>query len=97
MAQYAHTGNNRQQEEDLFLEDIFLFLDDFLERHASFWNQPTLEQITSGVWTEVLPDGQEQLLQATALFRPGSAPSPPQGPLSSGSLAYLPACKGAAP
>ena len=56
------------EQEDLFLEDIFLFLDDFLERHASFWNKPTLEQITSGVWTEALPDGKEQLLQATALF-----------------------------
>ena len=54
--------------DELFLEDIFLFLDDFLERHASFWNEPTQEQITSGVWTERLPDGTEQLLQATALF-----------------------------
>ena len=56
------------QHEELFLEDIFLFLEDFLGRHASFWDHPTGEQITSGVWTEVLPDGTEQLLQATALF-----------------------------
>ena len=56
------------QQEELFLEDIFLFLDDFLERHGSFWDHPTQEQITSGIWTEVLPDGAEQLLQATALF-----------------------------
>ena len=56
------------QHDELFLEDIFLFLDDFLERHSSFWDKPTEEQITSGVWTERLPDGTEQILQATALF-----------------------------
>ena len=52
----------------IYPEDIFLFLDDFLSRHAGFWSGPTDEQITSGVWTETLPDGSEQLLQAIALF-----------------------------
>ena len=51
-----------------FLGDIFLFLDDFLDRHTSFWDHPKQEQITSGVWTERLPDGREQILQATAMF-----------------------------
>ena len=64
----AFAPSAAQQEHFELEADFFLFLEDFLERHASFWASPSGEQLTSGIWTEALPDGQEQLLQATALF-----------------------------
>ncbi len=49
-------------------EDTFLFLEDFLDRHAGFWQRPSATPITSGVWTETGPDGKDHLLQAIALY-----------------------------
>ena len=60
--------NLNEQQEHLHPEKTFLFLEDFLDRHAGFWDIPTDERLTSGIWTEVLPDGKNQLLQAVALF-----------------------------
>ena len=48
--------------------DTFYFLEDFLERNEDFWQSPSNDQRSSGVWTENTPDGKEQLLEATATY-----------------------------
>ncbi len=60
--------NINQQSENLLPGDVFYFLDDFLERNASFWDIQTSDQKSSGVWIETKPDGTEQMLEAVALF-----------------------------
>lgn len=48
--------------------EVFYFLEDFLERNAQFWEQPTSERKSSGVWTETTPAGTNQLLEALAIY-----------------------------
>ncbi|MFK7849325.1 MAG: sensor histidine kinase [Rhodothermales bacterium] len=48
--------------------NVFYFLEDFLSRNASFWVTPSQERKSSGVWTEAAPDGDEQLLEALAIY-----------------------------
>ena len=51
--------------------DVFYFLDDFLTRNAAYWQAPTDQRKSSGVWVETRPDGDDQLLEAMALYIEG--------------------------
>ncbi len=47
---------------------VFYFLEDFLDRNASFWETPTDQRKSSGIWTETASDGTEQLLEALVIY-----------------------------
>lgn len=58
----------QQNDSGLAPGDRFYFLEDFLDRNASFWETPADKKNTSGVWVETTKDEEEQLLQAVTTF-----------------------------
>ncbi len=59
------------QKAGLNLGDTFYFLDDFLGRHSAFWDTPTDQKKSSGVWVETTPEGEDRMLEALMLFIEG--------------------------
>ncbi len=52
---------------DLSPDNVFGFLENFLEEARAFWSRKTVGCLKSGIWIEVDGQGQEHLFEATAI------------------------------